>query len=52
MPAALYSTVTSISHSNPISGHFRALKTAKLKPIEDYRPVMESEVRKYVASCE
>jgi len=51
VPMALCSRVTSLVHDNPKSGHFGALKTAKLISRDFHFPAIESEIRKYVASC-
>jgi len=44
--------VISLINDNPLSGHFRPLKTEKLACRDFYWPVMDSGVRKYVSSSE
>jgi len=51
VPAALCSSVTSLTNDNPKSGHFGALKPAELISRDFYWPAMKSEIRKYIASC-
>jgi len=52
VPAALCSRVASLFHDNPESGHSGALKTADLISRDCFWPAIESEISKYVASCE
>jgi hypothetical protein len=48
----LRSKVIALHHDNPESGHFGALKTAKLVSRNFYWPALQTSVRQYVAGCE
>jgi hypothetical protein len=49
---ALHNKVISLSHDNPESGHFRALRTAEIVSRDFYWPSMDATIRKYIAGCE
>jgi hypothetical protein len=49
---SLHGKVICLFHHNPESGHFGALKTAKLVSRDFYWPAMDSHARRYVSCCE
>jgi len=50
--ASLRNKVISLFFDNPKSGHFGALRTAKLVSRDFYWPMLDAAIRKFIAGCE